>query len=81
MGDWWGPRELQEPESSIRLYLEVPDGRNHVSPSGPQCCLALLVGDSVHAQLHLRGTKPRSGRCPSLEPPPDTSHIRESSPP
>lgn len=61
-------REGWEPERRVWLYLEIPDGRNHVSPGGPQRRLALLVGDSVNAQLHLRGTKSGLGHGPTCSP-------------
>lgn len=64
--------EEWEPQRRARPYLEVPDGRKRVSPGGPQRGLALLVGDSMHAQLHLRGTKPGSAHRPGPEPPLDT---------
>lgn len=35
------------------VYLEVPDSRSHISPSGSECHLALLVGDTMHTQLYL----------------------------
>lgn len=35
------------------VYLEVPDSRSHISPSGSKGRLALLVSDSMYTQLYL----------------------------